>query len=156
MYESDTNAKVISGKWVLKPRKPRSVLRGFEDDVKDEDVVASTTMALSRERLQERSLHSVHCRRENRLPQRTQEGRRRGVRKATIRVATGGTGSQQGYCDLETTKESAWSGKLTERQDHQEDILGKCVFVSNMLDTCPVDSPRRRECHWYPTLTICC
>ena len=40
-------AKIISGKWVLKPHKARCVLRGFEEDVKVEDVVASTTMTAS-------------------------------------------------------------------------------------------------------------
>ena len=32
VYENDTNEKVISGKWVLKSRKERYVLRGFEED----------------------------------------------------------------------------------------------------------------------------
>ena len=47
MYENDTNEEVISGKWVLKPNKARYVLRGFEEDVKDEDVFASTTSTAS-------------------------------------------------------------------------------------------------------------
>ena len=47
MFESDTNEKVISGKWVLTPRKARSVLRGFGEDVKDEDVFASTIVTAS-------------------------------------------------------------------------------------------------------------
>ena len=46
-YESDNNEKVISGKWVLKPNKARYVLRGFEEDVRDEDVFASTTLTAS-------------------------------------------------------------------------------------------------------------
>ena len=46
-HESEADAKIISGKWVLKPHKPRYVLKGFEEDVKDEDVVASTTMTTS-------------------------------------------------------------------------------------------------------------
>ena len=45
--ENDTNEKVISGKWVLKSRKARYVLRGFEEDVKDQDVFASTIMTAS-------------------------------------------------------------------------------------------------------------
>ena len=47
MFESGTNEKVISGKWVLTPRKARYVLRGFGEDVKDEDVFASTTVTAS-------------------------------------------------------------------------------------------------------------
>ena len=47
VYENDTNEKVISGKWVLKSRKARYVLRGFEEDVNDEDVFASTIMTAS-------------------------------------------------------------------------------------------------------------
>ena len=46
VYESEADAKIISGKWVLKPHKARYVLRGFED-VKDEVVFASTTMTSS-------------------------------------------------------------------------------------------------------------
>ena len=38
MYESEADSKIISGKWVLKHHKARYVLRGFERDVKDEDV----------------------------------------------------------------------------------------------------------------------
>ena len=47
VYESEVDAKIISGKWVLKPHRARYVLRGFEEDVKDEDVFASTTMTAS-------------------------------------------------------------------------------------------------------------
>ena len=47
VYESEADAKIISGKWALKPYKARNVLRGFEEDVKDEDVFASTTMTAS-------------------------------------------------------------------------------------------------------------
>ena len=74
MYESEADARIISGKWVLKPQKARYVLRAFEEDVKDEDVFASTTMTasvLSSDRPQKRRSHSIHSRRENRLPQRT-------------------------------------------------------------------------------------
>ena len=45
--ESEADAKIISGKWVLKPHAARYVLRSFEENVKDEDVVASTTMTAS-------------------------------------------------------------------------------------------------------------
>ena len=47
VYESEADAKVIRGKWVLKPHKARYVLRGFEEDAKDEDVFDSTTMTAS-------------------------------------------------------------------------------------------------------------
>ena len=47
VFENEANGKIISGKWVLKPHKARYVLRGFEEDVKDEDVFASTTMTAS-------------------------------------------------------------------------------------------------------------
>ena len=74
MYESEADARIISGKWVLKPQKARYVLRAFEEDV----VFASTTMTasvLSSDRPQKRRSHSIHSRRENRLPHRTHEGR---------------------------------------------------------------------------------
>ena len=45
--ESEADAKIITGKWVLKPHAARYVLRSFEENVKDEDVVASTTMTAS-------------------------------------------------------------------------------------------------------------
>ena len=47
MYESEADARIISDKWMLKPQKARYVLRAFEEDVKDEDVFASTTMTTS-------------------------------------------------------------------------------------------------------------
>ena len=47
MYEGEADDKMISGKWVLKRNKARYVLRSFEEDVKDEDVFASTTMLAS-------------------------------------------------------------------------------------------------------------
>ena len=47
MYESEADAKIFSGKGVLKPHKARYLLRGSEEDVKDEDVFASTTMTTS-------------------------------------------------------------------------------------------------------------
>ena len=104
MYECEADAMIISGKWVLKPHKARYVLRGFEGDVKDEDVFVrqhdddslSENCTLTSKRPQKRRVHSVHCRHENRLPQRAHEGRRRCVRKTTTRVATGDTLLQQG------------------------------------------------------------
>ena len=47
MYENEADAKIISGKWVLKPHKARYLLRGFEEDVKHEEVFAGTTMTAS-------------------------------------------------------------------------------------------------------------
>ena len=47
VYENEAGAKIISGKWVLKPHKARYVLRRIEEDVKEEDVFASTTMTAS-------------------------------------------------------------------------------------------------------------
>ena len=47
VYESEADAKNISGKWVVKPHEARYVLRGSEEDVKDEDVFASTTTTAS-------------------------------------------------------------------------------------------------------------
>ena len=41
VYESEADAKIISDKRVLKPQKARYVLRGFDEDVKDEDVFAA-------------------------------------------------------------------------------------------------------------------
>ena len=38
MYGSEVDAKIINGKWVLKLHKARYVLRGFEEDVKDDTV----------------------------------------------------------------------------------------------------------------------
>ena len=37
VYENEADAKIISGKWVLKPHRARCVLRGFEQEVKDDD-----------------------------------------------------------------------------------------------------------------------
>ena len=78
MSESEADAKIISGKWVLKPQKARYVLRAFEEDVKDEDVFrqhdddsVSEDATLSSDRPQKRRSHSIHSRREHRLPQRT-------------------------------------------------------------------------------------
>ena len=47
LYECEADANIISGKGVLKPHKARYVLKGFEEDVKDEDVFASTTTTAS-------------------------------------------------------------------------------------------------------------
>ena len=88
MYESEADAKIVCCKWVLKLHKAPYVLRGFEDDVKDEDVFANTTMTASVRMLLSQATDlrgdgcTVYC-----LSQRTHEGRGRGVRKATTRVA---------------------------------------------------------------------
>ena len=67
VYESEDDATILRGKWVLKPHKARYVLRGFEDDVKVEDVFASTTMTASvrvllsqATDLRNDKLHNVH------------------------------------------------------------------------------------------------
>ena len=80
-YESDTNEKVNTGKKVLKPNKARYVRGGFEEDVKDEDVFASTTLTASVGMLLSRAtdLRSegrtvFTSRREHRHPQRTHGG----------------------------------------------------------------------------------
>ena len=84
VYENEADAKIISGRWVLKPHKARCVLRGFEEDVKDEGVwrlcqhdndSVSEDATLASNGPQERRLHSDHSRRENRLSLRTHEGR---------------------------------------------------------------------------------
>ena len=82
VYENEADAKIISGKWVLKPHKARCVLRGFEEDVNDEDVFRqhdddsiSEDATLASNGPQERRFHSVHSRRENHPSQRTHEGR---------------------------------------------------------------------------------
>ena len=36
VYDNDADAKNVIGKWVLKPHEARYVLRGFEENVKDE------------------------------------------------------------------------------------------------------------------------
>ena len=51
MCESEADAKFISGKWVLEPHKARYALRSFEENVKDGDVFASTTMTASERKL---------------------------------------------------------------------------------------------------------
>ena len=58
VYESEADAKIISGKWVLKRRQARYVPK---EDVKEEDVFGfSENATLSSNRSQERRLHSVH------------------------------------------------------------------------------------------------
>ena len=37
VYENEADAKIISGNWVLEPHRARCVLRGFEQEVKDDD-----------------------------------------------------------------------------------------------------------------------
>ena len=81
MYKNEADGKVTSGKRVLKPHKARYVLRGFEEDVRDEDVSASTTMTASVRKLVPLAAdlksdgYSVHGRRGDRLSQRKHEGR---------------------------------------------------------------------------------
>ena len=76
VYESETDANIISGKWVLKRHKARYVLRGFEEDVKDEDDFANISEdATFSQATDIRTEGYTVFRRENRLPQRTYEGR---------------------------------------------------------------------------------
>ena len=86
-----------------------------------DDDSLSENCTLASNRPQKRRVHSVHCRRENRLLQRPHEGWRRGV------------------SDLETAEKSVWSAKRTETE-----ILRKCGFVANMLDTCLWTHPAKR------------
>ena len=78
VYENEADAKTFSGRWVLKTHKARYVLRGFEEDVKDEDVFASTTMTASvRTLLSE----ATDLRNEGYTVFTALSSRRRGVRK---------------------------------------------------------------------------
>ena len=141
MYESEADAKIINGKWLLKPHKARHVLRGFEEDVKDEDVFVSTTMAASVRiplsqatdlRIEGYTKFTTEAKTVF-LNAHNEDGDVVYAKKAT-RVATGNTGSEQKDSDLETID----GLRSTPRrwQDHLEQILRKCGFVPNMLDTC--------------------
>ena len=147
--ENATNEKVISGKWVLKPRKARYVLRDFEEDVKDEDVFASTIMTVS-----VRMLLSV-------ATVLRSEGRT--VFSADLKTAFLNAhmkdgdvvygrpppewqpetlDPQQGHCDLETTEKSVWSQKRAETLagppgGHSQQVR-LCLKHARHL---PVDSP---------------
>ena len=114
MYESKADAKIISGKWVLKPHKHKARGEGRRRFRQHDDDSISEDAVLQSNRPQKRRVHSVNCRRENRLPQRAHEGRRRAVRKTTTRVATGNTGPQQRHNDLDIAEKSVWSTKRTE------------------------------------------
>ena len=152
VYENDTNEKVISGKWVLKSRKARYVLRGFEEDVKDEDAFASTIMTASVRMLL--SLATVL----------RSEGRT--VFTADVKTAFLNAHMKDGdvvYArpppewQLETLdpskgtviwklQKSLYGLRTAPRrwQDHLEDILKNCGFVANMLDTCLWTHPSKR------------
>ena len=152
MYESDADAKIISGKWVLKPHKARNVLRGFQEDVKDEDVFASTTMTASVSMV---------------LSQAT-DLRSEGYTVFTADVNAAFLNAHMKDSDVvharpppEWQPETLDSSKGTviwklqkslyglrsaprRWQDHLEEILRKCGFVANMLDTCLWTHPTKR------------
>ena len=154
MYESEADAKIISGKWVLKPKGRREGRRHLRQH--DNDSI-SENAALSSDRPQKPKIHTVHRKRENRLPQRAHDGRRRGVREATTRVATRVTGSQQRHSDLETTEKSVWSAKRAETLagpsggDPQEAWL-PLEHAGHVL----VDTPDEARITSYSTSTTCC
>ena len=144
MYESEADAKIISGKWVLKPHKARYVLRGFEEDVKDEDVFASTTMTASVRMLLSQAA----------------DLRTEGYTVFTADVKTAFLNAHMKHGDFvyarpppEWQPETLDPNKGTviwklqkslhglrsasrRWQDHLEQILRKFGFVPNMLDTC--------------------
>ena len=127
--------KIISGKWVLEPNKARYVLRGFEEDVKDEDVFASTTMSAS-VRMVHSQVTDLRC-----------EGYTVYMKDGDVVYARPPPEQQpdkldpeQRHSDLEITEKSVWTGGVHRWQDHLEEILRKCGFVANMLDTCLLDS----------------
>ena len=125
--------------------KARNVLRGFEEDVKDEDVFASTTMTASVRMLLSQATdlrnegYSVHS-----------------LKDGDVRVAAGNTGSEQKKSDLELTEKSLWPEKRTETlarlsgADPQEVRL-RPEHAGHL----PVDT-RRRKYHSCSTWTTCC
>ena len=144
VYENEADAKIISGKWVLKPHRARYVLRGFEEDVKDEDVFASTTMTAS-----------------VRMPlSQATDLRKEGYTVFTTDVKTAFLNAHMKDGDVVYAKRPPeWQpetldpskGTVTWKlqtslyglrsaprrwHDHLEQILRKCGFVPNMLDTC--------------------
>ena len=161
MYESEADAKIISGEWVLKPHRARYVLGVFEEDVKDEDVFTSTTMTASVRML---------------LSQAT-DLRNEGYTLFTADVKLAYLNALMKDGDVEYARPPPeWQldpnkgtviWKLQERlyglrsaprrwQDHREQILRKCGFVQNILDTCLWAHTRRSEYHSYFTWTTCC
>ena len=152
MYESEADAKIISGKWVLKPNKALYVLRSFEEDAKDEDVFASTTMTAS-ERLVLSQATDLRCE-EN------------AVFTADVKTAFLNTNMKDGdvVCArpppewqpeiLDPSKgtviwklqKSLFGLRSAPRcwQDHLEEILRQCGFVANMLDSCLRTHPTKR------------
>ena len=107
VYESEADAQIISGKWELKPHKARYVLRGFEEDVKDEDVFASTTMTASVRLLhsQAKDIRNDGCTMftadvKNTFLNAHMKDGDVVYAKTTTRVAASNTGSQQGQENL--------------------------------------------------------
>ena len=134
-----------SGKWVLKPHKTRYVLRGFEEDVKNEDIFASTTMTASVRML---------------LSHQATDLRNESYTVFTADVETAFLNAHMQDGDVVYAKpppewqpetldpntrtviwklqKSLYGLRSAPRrwQDHLEQILKKCGFVPNMLDTC--------------------
>ena len=152
LYESEADSKIISGWWVLKPHKARYLLRGFEKDVKDEDVFASTTMTAS-----VRLLFSQATDLRN---------ERYTVFTADVETAFFNGHMKDGdvvYAktppewQLETQdvckgtvvwklQKSLYGLRSAPRrwQDHVEQILRKCGFVPNMLHICLCNRTTKR------------
>ena len=152
MYESEADAKIISGKWVLKPHYSLYVLRGFEEDVNDEHVEASTTMTAS-----------VRMVLSQAPDLRSEEYT---VFTADVKTAFLNAHMKDGdvvYArpPLEWQPETLDPSKGTviwklqkslyglrsaprRWQDHLEEILRKRGFVANMLDTCLWTHPTKR------------
>ena len=113
--------RLPAANWVLKPHEARFVLRGFEEDVKDEDVFASTTMTAFVRKLlsQATDLRSEWCTvftadvKTAFLNAHMKDGDV-GVRKAATRVAAGNSGSPERNSDQETTEKSLWSEERAE------------------------------------------
>ena len=124
--ENEADSTVISGKWVLKPRKARFVLSGFEEDVKDEDVFASTNMTASVRML---------------LSQATDlrnEDYTLFTADRKIALLDGETlDSSKGTVIWKPQKSLCYLRRAPRRcQNYLERILRTCGFVPNMLDTC--------------------
>ena len=159
VYEKEADAKIISGKWVLKPHTARYVLRGIEEDVKDEDVFARTTMTASVRLLLSQATDLTNegytvftADVQNRLHQHTHEGRCRGVRKTAIRVAAGDTVSEQRNSDLETSEKSSWPEKRTET------LTGPPRVDPQEVRLRPEHAGHTRRCEYHScsTWTTCC
>ena len=108
MYESEADAKIMSGKWVLKPHKARSrAERDLDVFFASTTMTASVRMVLSQATdLISEVYVSVHCRCENAfLNAHMKDGDV--VFARPHRVATGDTAHQQRHSDLETAEKNS-------------------------------------------------